>query len=102
MRAIVLLPLPLSPTRARMRPRCNSKLTSSTAWMRRLSPNRPARPAGKCLVRPLTDMIGSIIGLAVAPDGRRPSDPARPPATPAEPRFALDTERHQQDRSEDN
>src|SRR5579885_1061942 len=54
---MVLLPLPLSPTRARILPRRSEKLTSSTACKSRGSPPRPKGlppPMGKYLVRPRT------------------------------------------------
>src|SRR5205085_11750294 len=51
-RAMVLFPLPLSPTRARIWPRASVNVTSSTAWTcGRSPPNRPPPPTGKNLLR---------------------------------------------------
>src|SRR5919201_4377201 len=50
-RAMVLFPLPLSPTRARIWPRASVNVTSSTAWtLGRWPPNRPPS-TGKNLLR---------------------------------------------------
>src|SRR5690348_3266489 len=61
MRATVLFPLPLSPTRATIFPGLSAKLTSSLAWsMIFVPPGRREPPTLKCLLRFRASRIGSV------------------------------------------
>src|SRR6185436_5447344 len=75
-RPTVDLPLPLSPTIARVSARPSANETPSTAWTRARAPNQPARRTASCLTRSFTSRTGSGDAIGHGGRGRRVGVPA--------------------------